>query len=68
MKTVTVFEKFQVVIPKDVRESLAIRPGQKLEVIVREGHTEFMPAQDMKATRCFLRGIDTRALREKDRV
>lgn len=55
-------------IAKHVREALAIEPGQKIEVIVREGRAEFVLVRDLKAMRGFLRGLDTRAPRDKDRV
>ncbi|MFZ2208471.1 MAG: AbrB/MazE/SpoVT family DNA-binding domain-containing protein [Porticoccaceae bacterium] len=68
MTTVTVSEKYQVVIPKSVRELLQIKPGQKLDVVVYEGRAEFVPVRDLRAARGFLRGIDTGVPREADRV
>lgn len=68
MTTVIVSEKYQIVIPKDVRDSLGIKPGQKIEVVVYEGRAEFIPVRDMRSMRGFLKGIDTSVPRDKDRL
>lgn len=68
MTIVTVSEKYQVVIPKDVCKSLGILPGQKIEVITYEGRAEFVPVRDMEKMREFLRGIKTDIPKEDDRV
>lgn len=68
MTTVIVSKKYQIVIPKPVRDALGIRPGQKIEVIVYQGRAEFVPVHGMKATRGFLRGIDTEVTRDEDRA
>jgi len=68
METVTVSPKFQVVIPRRVRESLGIRPGQKIQVLLYENRMEFIPLRRMKEMRGFVKGIDTTVERDKDRV
>ncbi|MFC1859254.1 AbrB/MazE/SpoVT family DNA-binding domain-containing protein [Thermodesulfobacteriota bacterium] len=68
MQIVTVSPKYQVVIPKEVRESLKLRPGQKMQVIEYDGRIEFIPERDINELRGFLKGINTEFEREKDRV
>ncbi len=68
MHTVTVSPKYQVVIPKEIREALNLRPGQRMQVIEYEGRIEFIPERDLKELRGFLKGINTEFKREGDRV
>jgi len=68
LQTVTVSPKYQVVIPKNIREALKLRPGQKMRVIEYDGRIELIPDRDISELRGFLKGIDTRVEREKDRV
>jgi len=68
MQIVTVSPKYQVVIPKAVRESLRLRPGQKMQVIEYDGRIEFIPERDINELRGFLKGINTEFKREEDRV
>ena len=68
MQTVKVSPKYQVVIPRVVRDSLRIRPGQKLQVIEYAGRIELIPERDIRELRGFVKGINTAFEREKDRV
>jgi AbrB family looped-hinge helix DNA binding protein len=68
MQTVTLSPKYQVVIPKAVREALNLRPGQRMQVVEHEGRIEFIPERDLKELRGFLKGINTELSREEDRV
>lgn len=68
MQTVTVSPKFQIVIPKNIRTALKLRPGQKMSVIEYDGRIELIPERDISELRGFLKGIDTRFERETDRL
>jgi len=58
MKAVTVSSKFQVVIPRELRESMAIRPGTRFQVLQYENRLELISIQEPQAMRGFLKGID----------
>ena len=66
MNTVTVSPKYQVVIPQKVRQSLNIRPGQKMQVIEYGNHIVMIPVRPIEEARGSLPGIDTDPQREKE--
>jgi AbrB family looped-hinge helix DNA binding protein len=67
MASVKVSPKFQVVIPREVRESMGLYAGQEVEVLVYDGQIRLIPIRPMKEMRGFVRGIDTTVEREPDR-
>jgi AbrB family looped-hinge helix DNA binding protein len=67
METVTVSPKFQVVIPKRIREKLGLSPGQKVQVMMYGDRIELIPVRSFKEMRGFLKGIATTVEREADR-
>jgi len=68
MNTVTVSPKFQVVIPKAVREQVGISSGQKVQMLTYKNHIELIPLKPMREMKGFLRGIDTDVIRDEDRI
>lgn len=68
MPVVTVSPKFQIVIPRKVRDSMGIRPGEKIRVFQYGERIEFIPVRKMRSLRGFLKGIDTTVERDGDRV
>jgi len=68
MSAVTVSPKFQVVIPKDVRESMGIVSGQKVQMLTYCNRIELIPIKPMSEMKGFLKGIDTEVSRDEDRI
>jgi len=68
MQTVKVSPKYQVVIPKDVRNALDLRPGQRMRIVAYDGRIELIPDREISELRGFLKGINTEFLREEDRL
>jgi AbrB family looped-hinge helix DNA binding protein len=68
MRAVTVSPKFQIVIPKDVRESMGIISGQKVQMLTYCNRIELIPIKSMSEMKGILKGIDTEVPRDKDRI
>ena len=67
MERVKISPKFQVVVPRPVRDSVDITPGQRLQVVRYGDRMAFVPVREIGEMRGFLAGIDTRLEREPDR-
>jgi AbrB family looped-hinge helix DNA binding protein len=68
MKTVTISPKFQVVIPQEIRESLRLKAGQKMQMINFEGQIVMVPLRPIREMRGAFKGMNTDFEREPDRL
>jgi AbrB family looped-hinge helix DNA binding protein len=69
MEAVTVSPKYQVVIPRAVRERAHIRAGERLQVLSFDDRIELVRVRPMRSMKGFLRGLDSRFERDEgDRV
>lgn len=71
MDSATVSPKFQVVIPQRVREPMAVKAGDRMQVVQygdRIELIELIPERPARELRGFLARIDTSVPREEDRV
>jgi len=68
MSAVTISPDFQVTIPEEARERLALQPGQQLEVLCYGNQITLVPVVPMERMRGCAPGIGTDVPRDKDRV
>ncbi|MFH0812489.1 MAG: AbrB/MazE/SpoVT family DNA-binding domain-containing protein [Pseudomonadota bacterium] len=68
MEAVKISPKYQVVIPKKLREALNLMPGQQVQMVAYEDRIEMIPVRRISEMQGFLRGIDTTIEREADRI
>jgi len=66
MNTVTISSKYQVVIPRPIRERFALKPGQKLLFIPYENTLRLVMVPSIEEAKGMFGGIDTDPNREKE--
>lgn len=64
MATTTISPKYQVVIPKDVREKLRLKSGQKMTVVTKGGLVYLIPEKPVESFKGFLKGMSRKGIRE----
>ncbi|TKB70414.1 MAG: AbrB/MazE/SpoVT family DNA-binding domain-containing protein [Nitrospira sp.] len=65
MATITISSKFQIVIPKEIREKLHLRPRQRLQVLEKGEIIILVPEVPLKSLKGVLKGMNKADLREK---
>jgi len=66
MSAVTVSPKYQIVIPKAVREQLHVKPGQKLKLLVLDGIATLIPVVPVEELRGIGKGLSYAGYREEE--
>ena len=65
MARVTISPKFQIVIPREIRQRLRLRPGQQITLMERDGIITAIPDLPLAKCRGILKGMSRTELREK---
>jgi AbrB family looped-hinge helix DNA binding protein len=65
MARTRVSSKYRIVIPKEIRDQVEVRPGQGFELVVKGGVITLVPVKPITAMRGFVRGIRVTGFREK---
>ena len=69
MSIVTLSSKYQVVIPKEVRNSIGLTAGASLEIMVYDNRIELIPIMPIQKMKGIFKGMDTSFVRdEEDRI
>ncbi len=65
METATLSSKYQILIPKAVREALELKAGQRFTFVVKDNLIQLLPKQNIEDVRGILRGADTSNIRDR---
>jgi len=66
MNTVTISSKYQVVIPRPIREQFNLKPGQKILFIPYNNTLRVVIVPPIEDAEGIFKGIDTDPHRDKD--
>jgi AbrB family looped-hinge helix DNA binding protein len=69
MAEATLSSKYQLVIPKEIREETGLKSGEKIIILAKDGIINLIPQHIIRKMRGFLKGMKTGSYREeKDRT
>jgi AbrB family looped-hinge helix DNA binding protein len=66
MAKVRLSSKFQIVIPREVREKLNLKAGEQIVMVEKAGVIHLIPQKPIKQMRGFVKGGDTRDIRDEE--
>jgi len=68
MSTAALSNEYQLVIPREIRETIGLEAGVSIEIISYNNRIELIPIKPMKQLRGIFRGIDKTIIRDGDRL
>jgi AbrB family looped-hinge helix DNA binding protein len=68
MNTVTLSNKYQLDLPKEISETFGLEAGDSFEIIPYNNRIELIPIKPILKLKGIFQGIDTNIIREDDRI